>query len=183
MNYLSPRIKRGPFTEQEAKILVQLHGLLGNRTDNDVKNYWNSHLKKRKAIDVDQLGNTHSMSHITRHMIQWESIRLETEARLSFESLHNPSGYFRANCNHIFSLWNSEVGESFRKIGSERASKMRLTSASSEDCSGVTGQVGLPIVVKKQQQSSDSGSAESGDGDSSDTKTAMDMLLDSPTSD
>ncbi|XP_010550057.1 PREDICTED: transcription factor MYB30-like [Tarenaya hassleriana] len=57
-NYLRPGIKRGHFTEKEEKVIVHLQALFGNRwaaiasylpqrTDNDVKNYWNTHLKKK----------------------------------------------------------------------------------------------------------------------------------------
>ncbi|KAG6529285.1 myb-related protein 306-like [Zingiber officinale] len=58
-NYLRPGIKRGNFTEQEDKVIVHLQALLGNRwaaiasylperTDNDIKNHWNTNLKKSK---------------------------------------------------------------------------------------------------------------------------------------
>ncbi|CAD6222932.1 unnamed protein product [Miscanthus lutarioriparius] len=57
-NYLRPGIKRGNFTEQEEKLIIHLQALLGNRwaaiasylperTDNDIKNYWNTHLKRK----------------------------------------------------------------------------------------------------------------------------------------
>ncbi|XP_062193099.1 myb-related protein 306-like [Phragmites australis] len=62
-NYLRPGIKRGNFTDQEEKLIVHLQALLGNRwaaiasylperTDNDIKNYWNTHLKKK----LDKMG-------------------------------------------------------------------------------------------------------------------------------
>ncbi|KAK4282066.1 hypothetical protein QN277_013486 [Acacia crassicarpa] len=57
-NYLRPGIKRGNFTPHEEGIIIHLQALLGNkwaaiasylpqRTDNDIKNFWNTHLKKK----------------------------------------------------------------------------------------------------------------------------------------
>ncbi|KAB1215514.1 Transcription factor MYB3 [Morella rubra] len=58
MNYLRPDIKRGNITTDEEDLIIRLHSLLGNRwsliagrlpgrTDNEIKNYWNSHISKR----------------------------------------------------------------------------------------------------------------------------------------
>lgn len=58
MNYLRPDIKRGNITPDEEDLIVRMHALLGNRwsliagrlpgrTDNEIKNYWNTHLSKR----------------------------------------------------------------------------------------------------------------------------------------
>nr|WJZ68982.1 MYBSG6-4 [Gorteria diffusa] len=58
LNYLRPNIKRGDFGEDEVDLILRLHKLLGNRwsliagripgrTANDVKNYWNTHLRSR----------------------------------------------------------------------------------------------------------------------------------------
>nr|QLJ11282.1 anthocyanin-related MYB [Saussurea medusa]QLJ11283.1 anthocyanin-related MYB [Saussurea medusa] len=58
LNYLRPNIKRGDFEEDEVDLILRLHKLLGNRwsliagripgrTANDVKNYWNTHLRSR----------------------------------------------------------------------------------------------------------------------------------------
>ncbi|EMS67303.1 hypothetical protein CFC21_084590 [Triticum aestivum] len=57
-NYLRPDIKRGKFTPEEEQTILQLHSVLGNkwsaiakhlpgRTDNEIKNFWNTHLKKK----------------------------------------------------------------------------------------------------------------------------------------
>ncbi|XP_054799665.1 transcription factor RAX2-like [Prosopis cineraria] len=58
LNYLRPDIKHGGFTEEEDNIIFTLYGQMGSRwsaiasqlpgrTDNDVKNYWNTKLKKK----------------------------------------------------------------------------------------------------------------------------------------
>ncbi|XP_028765652.1 myb-related protein 308 [Neltuma alba] len=58
INYLRPDLKRGNFTEQEDELIIKLHSLLGNkwsliagrlpgRTDNEIKNYWNTHIRRK----------------------------------------------------------------------------------------------------------------------------------------
>ncbi|KAJ0594310.1 putative transcription factor MYB-HB-like family [Helianthus annuus] len=57
MNYLRPGIKRGNFTSDENDVIIRLHALHGSRwsliatelsgrTDNEIKNHWNAHLRK-----------------------------------------------------------------------------------------------------------------------------------------
>ncbi|GAA0169823.1 hypothetical protein LIER_24217 [Lithospermum erythrorhizon] len=73
LNYLRPNIKHGGFTEEEDKIICSLYISIGSRwsviaaqlpgrTDNDIKNYWNTRLKKkllgkRKQTIMDRLSS------------------------------------------------------------------------------------------------------------------------------
>ncbi|KAE8711203.1 Transcription factor RAX2 [Hibiscus syriacus] len=62
LNYLRPNIKHGDFTDEEDRIICSLFASIGSRwsiiaaqlpgrTDNDIKNYWNTKLKK-KLMDM-----------------------------------------------------------------------------------------------------------------------------------
>ncbi|KAK3225966.1 hypothetical protein Dsin_005828 [Dipteronia sinensis] len=95
-NYLRPGIKRGNFTDHEEKMIIHLQALLGNsfiytsrwaaiasyvpqRTDNDIKNYWNIHLKKKLKklqINEEEVSNKG----------QWER-RLQTDIHMAKQAL------------------------------------------------------------------------------------------------
>lgn len=58
VNYLHPDLKRGKMTPQEEKLILELHSQWGNRwskiarklpgrTDNEIKNYWRTHMRKK----------------------------------------------------------------------------------------------------------------------------------------
>ncbi|XP_027365771.1 myb-related protein MYBAS2 [Abrus precatorius] len=64
VNYLRPDLKRGQITPQEESIILELHARWGNRwstiarslpgrTDNEIKNYWRTHFKKKAKSPSD----------------------------------------------------------------------------------------------------------------------------------
>ncbi|KAK5836411.1 transcription factor MYB27-like [Gossypium arboreum] len=64
VNYLRPNLKHGSISAEEEMIILKLHQKWGNkwsmiarmlpgRTDNEIKNYWRTHLRK-KAVIQDQ---------------------------------------------------------------------------------------------------------------------------------
>ncbi|KAK4440838.1 Transcription factor [Sesamum alatum] len=58
VNYLHPGLKRGKMTPHEERLVLELHSKWGNRwsriarkipgrTDNEIKNYWRTHMRKK----------------------------------------------------------------------------------------------------------------------------------------
>ncbi|EES18637.1 transcription factor RAX1 [Sorghum bicolor] len=73
LNYLRPDIKHGGYTEEEDRIIWSLYSSIGSRwsiiasklpgrTDNDVKNYWNTKLKKKAMAMAAAAGLSASSS-------------------------------------------------------------------------------------------------------------------------
>ncbi|RWW28258.1 hypothetical protein GW17_00007275 [Ensete ventricosum] len=112
-NYLRPDIKRGKFTEEEEQLIVHLHSLLGNkyelpwssiatklpgRTDNEIKNYWNTHLRKklmrmgidpvthRPTTDLSLLTSISSL--LSAGSLGYTTSHLETALKLQAEAAH-----------------------------------------------------------------------------------------------
>eukprot|EP00252_Welwitschia_mirabilis_P018963 TRINITY_DN4261_c1_g1_i3.p1 TRINITY_DN4261_c1_g1~~TRINITY_DN4261_c1_g1_i3.p1 ORF type:complete len:497 (+),score=74.83 TRINITY_DN4261_c1_g1_i3:1008-2498(+) len=62
-NHLRPNLKKGSFTADEERLILELHAKLGNkwarmaaqlpgRTDNEIKNFWNTRIKRRQRAGL-----------------------------------------------------------------------------------------------------------------------------------
>ncbi|KAL2331842.1 hypothetical protein Fmac_019423 [Flemingia macrophylla] len=62
-NHLRPNLKKGAFSPEEEQIIIDLHAKLGNkwarmaaqlpgRTDNEIKNFWNTRMKRRQRAGL-----------------------------------------------------------------------------------------------------------------------------------
>ncbi|XP_010538235.1 PREDICTED: myb-related protein 315-like [Tarenaya hassleriana] len=106
-NYLRPDIKRGRFSFEEEETIIQLHSILGNkwsaiaarlpgRTDNEIKNYWNTHIRKKLLrMGIDPV--THSprldlldISSILRSSLYDSSHQMNMPRLMGIQPLVNP---------------------------------------------------------------------------------------------
>ncbi|KAL1196134.1 Transcription factor MYB48 [Cardamine amara subsp. amara] len=73
VNYLHPGLKRGKMTQQEERLVLELHAKWGNRwskiarklpgrTDNEIKNYWRTHMRKKAQEKKRPVSPTSSFS-------------------------------------------------------------------------------------------------------------------------
>ncbi|XP_027348203.1 transcription factor MYB41-like [Abrus precatorius] len=123
-NYLRPDIKRGRFSLEEEDIIIQLHSILGNkwsaiaarlpgRTDNEIKNYWNTHIKKRLLrMGIDPVTHTprldlFDMSSILRSVLGNPSL-LNTQGLLGGQVLMNPVLLKLVAAASLLSIKNTE---------------------------------------------------------------------------
>lgn len=104
INYLRPDLKRGNFTEEEDELIIKLHSLLGNkwsliagrlpgRTDNEIKNYWNTHIRRKllnRGIDpathrpLNEVSHSQSQSQSqTLHLQNQEAVTIAVAASTS----------------------------------------------------------------------------------------------------
>ncbi|KAK4399038.1 Transcription factor [Sesamum angolense] len=97
-NYLRPDIKRGRFSFEEEETIIQLHSILGNKwsaiaarlpgeTDNEIKNYWNTHIRKRLLrMGIDPVTHSPRLDLLDLSTILNSSLYANSSSQISFSS-------------------------------------------------------------------------------------------------
>ncbi|CAN6197798.1 unnamed protein product [Urochloa humidicola] len=100
LNYLRPNIKHGDFSDDEDRIICNLFATIGSRwsiiaaqlpgrTDNDIKNYWNTKLKKKLMHGLHHPYTTHN-HHISKRQQQQQQLIFLTASSASSTELSAP---------------------------------------------------------------------------------------------
>ncbi|CAJ2649724.1 unnamed protein product [Trifolium pratense] len=121
LNYLRPNIKHGGFTEEEDNIICSLYISIGSRwsiiaaqlpgrTDNDIKNYWNTRLKKKLLGKRKQSNNNNNNNNLmnqkdtngidenSSYSNSLSSSALERlQLHMQLQSLQNPFSFYNNN--------------------------------------------------------------------------------------
>ncbi|KAL9268247.1 Transcription factor MYB36-like protein, partial [Drosera capensis] len=125
LNYLRPNIKHGEFTDEEDRIIFTLFANIGSRwsiiaaqlpgrTDNDVKNYWNTKLKKRlMGIANPPNKKNHQASSASQNETT-SSISLSQNTISSspsqYQHHHIPNTYFNSSSTLPFTGFYNPLG-------------------------------------------------------------------------
>ncbi|CAN7086990.1 unnamed protein product [Brassica oleracea var. botrytis] len=119
-NYLRPDLKRGLLSDHEEKMVIDLHSQLGNRwskiashlpgrTDNEIKNHWNTHIKKKlRKMGIDPL--THKPLSIVEQEEEKPLKKLQKPMEQTAEEPTNDCLTKDSNSKNMFMAMNLEYG-------------------------------------------------------------------------
>ena len=127
-NHLDPTIARTEWTQEEDQILIDLHSKYGNhwakiascmkgRTDNSIKNRWNStlsrHINKNNQVDANRASNTVS-ANVTQQKQEEPKYKENTPAPIVVPQPTNAQADVAFNLkDHLFDDLNSEPNGGF----------------------------------------------------------------------
>ncbi|KAJ0790782.1 putative transcription factor MYB-HB-like family [Helianthus annuus] len=123
MNHLRPNMKHGNFTEDEDNVIISLQNKIGNkwtkiaaklpgRSDNEIKNRWNVHLKKR--VQRDQVsGSEHTgtlepdQANLDVDLVKETDVEFQHEDGILFPGVppSEPSSSSSSSSTELLSCW------------------------------------------------------------------------------
>ncbi|KAB1209436.1 Anthocyanin regulatory C1 protein [Morella rubra] len=140
LNYLRPDIKRGNISVEEEELIVRLHKLLGNRwsliagrlpgrTDNEIKNYWNTNLSKRVQGDKINDSNEPGLGGLEN-----KGRKLDCKPGIDMGS-HQVIRTKAVGCKKVVVPWQQDKQMIHKSIDPGRDSESPCSSAQQEDSS------------------------------------------------
>ncbi|XLQ99162.1 hypothetical protein S83_065361, partial [Arachis hypogaea] len=127
INYLKAGLKRGNISSEEEDLIVKLHTTFGNRwsliashlpgrTDNEIKNYWNSHLSRKiysfrraTSLDTTHIGSTDTPNNVPIYPKPKPGRTSRWAMKKNKTYIHNNKG--NNNNNNINNNQNNEKDE------------------------------------------------------------------------
>nr|QSD99742.1 MYB family transcription factor [Melilotus albus] len=141
-NYLRPDIKRGQFSFEEEETIIQLHSILGNkwssiasrlpgRTDNEIKNYWNTHIRKRLLrMGIDPVTHNPRLDLLDLSSILNSSLYASASSQMNIRRLIGTHQLVNPEILKLASsLFSSQNGQENQQI-----SQLVQDSTHQEDC-------------------------------------------------
>ncbi|KAL1834608.1 hypothetical protein ACET3Z_004259 [Daucus carota] len=147
LNYLRPDIKHGAFTPEEDGIIYNLYGILGSRwsviaaslpgrTDNDVKNHWNTKLKKKLQATKDsyfaaihQAPQSSNSTSSTNHNL---NPNVEGNYDLGFSNIYQGNCFLQKEPSNAGVMHYTQTGNNVQEYSSVSDSSTAVDNNASE---------------------------------------------------